>query len=241
MKRLLILLALLLCGPAFADIALEGTPAQNTSGDSYTAESGANRSVIWVVGARLTASDSVHLTAATFGAESMNVRASSSSTVASNVNTGSALADVMQASIPGGSNVLTATHDAGGTLAVSGIPFTLTGVDQSGPVDFSTNGSNDSSAEVLSIDVVEGGISIIAVTAQGSVTGTPAGYTSLLDNISVGGGTAEMSVAYKLITADGTEAPVWPTGAAQWRTIGVSYGPAAASTATQRRRQMMQY
>jgi hypothetical protein len=189
---------------------------------------------VWVVGVRNSGSDSADLISATFDAESMAIQATTSSTLTAANNVGVALADLQEVDIPGGSNILTAAHDPrSGSYQVSGVPLTLTGVDQSGPVDFSINGSNDTSQEILDFDVVEGGIAIIAVVAQTGTdaTGTPSGYTALLSNVSVGAGTAEMSVAYKLITADGTETGLLytGTGTGQWRTLGLSYGPAVVA------------
>jgi hypothetical protein len=200
-------------------VAIEGTPdATSPSGATYTVESGADRVCVWGVGSRVGSASQI-LQSGTFDV-SMNIRESGRASVANDLSV--SLLDVLEAAIPGGSNTLTATYDntPDGT---AGVALTLSGVNQASPITDSSSAGGFGVFTVPSFSVVDGGIAIIGITAQGGITGAPSGYTLLLDNVPAQ--TAETSVAYKLITADGTENPTW-TAVGNAAVLGVSYAPA---------------
>lgn len=222
MKNLIALLSLFSASFAWADVALVGTPDTTAgSGTTYTCEAGSNRVCIWALGVRESAGPA-NVTSPLLGATTMNIRAQEQTATTNNHHI--LINDVLHASIPGGSQTLSATISGGSN---GGAAFTLSGVDQAVPHDTSVAEGNSTSAAVPTFDVVAGGIAILVVQAQSSVTGTPSGYTLIADNLAAG--TAEFSVAYKLITATGTETPTWTVGSATWLVAAVSYAPATAT------------
>lgn len=166
---------------------------------------------------------------ATYGAASMAIQAeATNSTVGSN-GQGIALAHLLEAAIPGGSNIFTGTWDTPPGFTI-GAAFTLSGIDQFTPiVDFDVQtGTGASDAVISNLSVVEGGIAIFGVVTNAGITSVPSGHTAIWDNVLIDGGSVETSLSYILNSADGTETSTWTKGTGVWWAFGVSYAPAGA-------------
>jgi hypothetical protein len=239
MKQHLPLLALILCGPAFADIAVLGTPnADVDDGDSYTPETGAlNRVVLWGIAAKN--SEDSDLISATFDGEAMSADSLVNRDNGTSLWWNSGLFRQNQAGEPGlpsGSAVLDATW-GGAVAAQQGAALTLSGVNQSGPGDVVTvNAFGGVSSHTFSgLDVTEGGIAVLSTHCTQEIT-VPAGYSTVLNFVGGSGGLNYL-LAYKLISADGTESPQVALSA-----VGgcfgsvVAYGESSSSFMLMRRR-----
>jgi hypothetical protein len=206
LKRLFTLLALILCLPALADIAVLGTPnADVDDGDSYAPETGAlNRVVLWGIAGRNSVDSD--LISATFDGDAMTADSLVNRDNSTTLWWNSGLFRQNQAGLPSGSAVLDATW-GGAVAAQQGAALTLSGVDQFGPGDVVTvNGFGGVSSHTFSgLDVTEGGIAVLGTHCTETIT-APAGYSTVLNFVG-GSGQLNYLLAYKLISADGTESP----------------------------------
>lgn len=233
MKRIWLAWLLFATPFAVADISVVNSSTV-ADGGTFTAGAGANRLLLWMTGGRHSTTDFTQ-TSATHAAVSMTEAAEAPTAAgAGNVGIDTAISYLKEAQIVAGAQAA----DVDWSSAPSnntGAMITLAGVNQSNPiVDVQTfiATTSGTSVPLPTVDVVAGGIVIIAVQNGSQDFSTVVGYTTILNNT---GSPPRVYTSYKLIVADGTESGVAPAHSANNRRSGViiSLRPVSGCTGTE--------
>lgn len=185
-------------------ITLLGTPLDNVGdGDSYTPETGSDRQVVSLSGARVIGTTGVLLSSETYDGVAMTLDATDWRVQGGSNSLIAAISSMLEADLPAGSAAIVRTWSTDTPDLEDGWLATLAGVDQTTPLVAAQAANENSSSDLLlSFAVEEDGFVAIGVLSQADIT-TPAGYT--LQRHAVISGSTRFAVYTKAILADGTE------------------------------------
>lgn len=210
-----------------SNVTRVGTPAVIENEGTYTAETGSNRLAVFAVGAEGSTTSACETSDLSFGtvkAQLIRQRDTDSSTYA-----GMSVYVIPEASIPSGSQTVTATFVGSPTNSFI-ICLTLGDADQSIAFDGSTDNAVNSSAAELTWTLAinnSGGLGLCFAASSNSVAGislsTADGWTEVLD--AAEGAATLYWLGEKALTGASTTAGITPSASSSTALVAVAFRP----------------